>query len=76
MESGFVGGVYALGPRVPPARKRDAANTVTSTPGFRAPSRILAARAQTTTADCSDPSACEKPVGGSSLTLPIALGVW
>ncbi len=76
MASGLVGGAYAMGPRVPPARKRDLAGSMTSSLGFRVPSPVVAARAATTTADCSVPGACEKPVGGSSLTLPIALGVW
>lgn len=72
MENGLDGRVYALGPRIPPARPRVQVRTMTSTLGFRVPSPILVARAEE---DCPDPRLCEKPVSSSSLTLPIALGV-
>ncbi len=77
MESGFDGVVYAMGPRVPMV-KRDipAMNTVTSTLGFRVPTRIITARAQASTTECTDARTCEKPVGSSSLALPVGLGVW
>lgn len=73
MENGIDGMLYAMGPRVPLAR-RDRMGTMTSTLGFKVPSPILAPRAQATE-ECTDPRLCEKPVGSSSLTLPIALGV-
>lgn len=78
MENGYAGGAYAMGPRIPLARKRDTMGTMTSTLGFKVPSRVLAARATATeTVDCNaHPNLCEKPVGSSSLTLPVALGVW
>ncbi|KAK4122651.1 hypothetical protein N657DRAFT_574987 [Parathielavia appendiculata] len=47
---------------------------MTPTVGLKIPSRIVAARAATTTA-CIDKNFCEKPVGGSSTTLAIILGV-
>lgn len=77
MENGYAGGAYAMGPRIPLARKRDTMGTMTSTLGFKVPSRVLAARATATeTVDCNaHPNLCEKPVGSSSLTLPVALGV-
>lgn len=77
MENGFVGGVYAMGPRVPLLKPRGSMGTMTmtSTLGFKVPSPVLAAREATTTA-CTDSRLCEKPVGGSSMTLPIVLGVW
>jgi hypothetical protein len=74
MEDGHVGATYAMGPRVPPVRMRAKRGTMTSTLGFKVPSRALAARAEKTT-PCTDPQFCEKPVG-QSMTLPIILGVW
>ncbi|KAL2257125.1 hypothetical protein VTK26DRAFT_631 [Humicola hyalothermophila] len=74
MDHGFDGTVYAMGPRVPSVTPRDRIATMTPTFGLEGPSPILAARAETSE-DCSDPRLCEKPVGSSSLTLPIALGV-
>jgi hypothetical protein len=74
MESGFIGGAYAMGSRVP-VRRRDNVGTTTSSLGFRVPSRILTARAEATT-ECKDPQFCTKPVGASTMTLAIALGVW
>ncbi|KAK4042267.1 hypothetical protein C8A01DRAFT_14086 [Parachaetomium inaequale] len=73
MESRFVGGAYAMGSRVP-VRRRDAVSTTTSSLGFQVPSRILAARAEKTT-ECTDPQFCTKPVGASTMTLAIVLGV-
>ncbi|KAK4236165.1 hypothetical protein C8A03DRAFT_17176 [Achaetomium macrosporum] len=73
MEDGPVGITYAMGPRIPPVRMLAKRGTMTSTLGFKVPSRALAARAQKTT-ECTDPQLCEKPVG-NSMTLPIVLGV-
>lgn len=74
MESGFVGGAYAMGSRVP-VRRREYVATTTSSLGFKVPSRVLAARAESTT-ECPDPQFCKKPVGASTMTLAIVLGVW
>ncbi|KAK4189975.1 hypothetical protein QBC35DRAFT_513666 [Podospora australis] len=75
MEGGFNGQIYAMGPRVPGLSKREGGiPTMTSTLGFQVPHPVLAARAEATT-ECPDPRLCEKPVGSSALTLPIALGV-
>ncbi|KAK4101464.1 hypothetical protein N658DRAFT_425801 [Parathielavia hyrcaniae] len=63
-----------MGSRIPLVRARDTADTVTPTVGFRVPSRIVVARAATTSA-CANDNECEKPVGGSSTTLAIVLGV-
>lgn len=64
-----------MGPRVPPAKVRRNLDTMTSTLGFKVPARGLVVRADKGE-DCTDPRLCEKPVGSSSLTLPIVLGVW
>lgn len=69
MENG--GNVFAMGPRVPSVRARDTIGTMPSSLGFRVP--IIAARAEDE--KCTDARMCEKPVGGSSMTIPIALGV-
>lgn len=74
MENGFEGRLYVLGPRVPAVKPRDTMMTTSSTLGFKVPSPILAARAEHST-ECPDPRLCEKPIGSSSMTLPIALGV-
>lgn len=77
MEGGFHGhAVYAMGPRVPDLSRRGEPQLETSTFGFKVPSRVIAARAAATTTECLDARLCEKPVGSSSMTLPIALGVW
>ncbi|KAK3989836.1 hypothetical protein QBC44DRAFT_78671 [Cladorrhinum sp. PSN332] len=76
MEGGYHGQVvYGMGPRVPDLSKRGEPQLETSTFGFKVPSRILSARAEST--ECTDPTGrlCEKPIGSSSMTLPIALGV-
>ena len=73
MESRFVGGAYAMGSRVP-VRRRDAVSTTMSSLGFKVPTRILAARAEKT--ECTDPQFCTKPMGASSMTIAIVLGVW
>lgn len=57
-------------------RDMPAINTVTSTLGFRVPTRIISARAQESTTECTDARTCEKPVGSNSLALPVGLGVW
>ncbi|KAJ4306870.1 hypothetical protein N0V88_000242 [Collariella sp. IMI 366227] len=74
MENGFVGGAYAMGSRVP-LKARNNVRTMTSTLGFRVPSPIMVTRAEKTTEECTDARMCEKPVGGSSLTVPVTLGV-
>jgi hypothetical protein len=74
MESGFTGGAYAMASRVP-VRRREYVATTTSSLGFKVPSRVLDARAESTT-DCPDPQFCKKPVGASTMTLAIVLGVW
>jgi hypothetical protein len=75
MENGFAGGVYAMGPRIPPVNLRRDLGTMTSTLGFKVPAGSLIARADKGE-ECTDARLCEKPVGSSSLTLPIVLGVW
>jgi hypothetical protein len=73
MEDGL-GAVYAMGPRIPMVR-RDAREMMGTTAlGLNAPSPVLSTRAEKTT-ECTDARLCEKPVGGSDLTIPIALGV-
>ncbi|KAK4157460.1 hypothetical protein C8A00DRAFT_29608 [Chaetomidium leptoderma] len=74
MENGLVRNVYAMGPRVPLVKARDTAGTMTSTLGFKVPSRVVAARAETTS-ECTDARMCEKPAASKSLTLPIVLGL-
>ncbi|KAH6621012.1 hypothetical protein B0J18DRAFT_214235 [Chaetomium sp. MPI-SDFR-AT-0129] len=72
MESRYVRGAYAMGPRIQ-AQRREVVRTTTSTLGFKVPSRILAVRAEET--DCTDPQFCTKPVGASTSTLAIVLGI-
>ena len=72
MESRHHGGAYAMGPRIP-VRRHEVMSTTTSTLGFRVPSRVLAARAEETTRECED---CTLPIGASTTTLAIVLGVW
>lgn len=74
MESGFSGRVYAMGPRVPAVGARNLMRTTSSTLGFRVPAPVLVARAEETT-ECTDARLCEKPVGSSSMTIPIVLGI-
>ncbi|KAL2131965.1 hypothetical protein VTI74DRAFT_4392 [Chaetomium olivicolor] len=74
MDNGFNGGAYAMGPRIPLKALNDM-GTMTSTLGFKVPSRVLIARAEETTNECTDARSCEKPVGASSLTVPITLGI-
>ncbi|KXX77660.1 hypothetical protein MMYC01_205409 [Madurella mycetomatis] len=74
MESGFSGRIYAMGPRVPAVRTRNLMRTTSSTLGFRVPAPVLVARAEETT-ECTDARLCEKPVGSSSMTIPIVLGI-
>ncbi|KAL2021140.1 hypothetical protein VTK56DRAFT_7446 [Thermocarpiscus australiensis] len=74
MEKHLGGSLYVMGPRIPQVRRRDTMGTTTSVLGFKVPSPVVAARAETST-ECTDPRLCEKPVGSSSMTLPIALGV-
>ncbi|KAL2143891.1 hypothetical protein VTI28DRAFT_9879 [Corynascus sepedonium] len=71
MESRHHGGAYAMGPRIP-VRRHEVMSTTTSTLGFRVPSRVLAARAEETTRECED---CTLPIGASTTTLAIVLGV-
>lgn len=72
MESRYVRGAYAMGPRIQ-SQRREAVRTTTSTLGFKVPSRVLAARAEET--ECTDPQFCTKPVGASTTTLAIVLGI-
>lgn len=74
MDSGFIGGVYAMGPRVPMVKPRDRIGITTSALGFKVPSRVLSARSGQG-AECTDPQLCQKPVGSTSMTIPIAIGV-
>lgn len=76
MEGGFLDGqLYPMGPRVPGLEKRGlAVEMPTPISGIKFPRAVLAARAEET--DCPDPRLCQKPVGSSSMTLPIVLGVW
>jgi hypothetical protein len=67
---------YRLGPRVPVV-PRAAVGDPTRLPSDL-PTRVqLRAEAATTTDKCAgnNSNLCEKPVGQSALTLPIALGV-
>ncbi|KAK4111213.1 hypothetical protein N656DRAFT_769707 [Canariomyces notabilis] len=73
MEDGL-GAVYAMGPRIPMVRRGAQEMMGTTTLGLNVPSPVLSTRAEKTT-ECTDARLCEKPVGGSDLTIPIALGV-
>ena len=71
------GGTYALSPRLPllKAKAQDAVAAVTSTWGYKGPTRVLFARDDSTTCT-TDANLCQKPVNANSLTIPITLGVW
>ncbi|KAK0634936.1 hypothetical protein B0T17DRAFT_502530 [Bombardia bombarda] len=75
MEDGIGGRIYAMGPRVPLIKARDTPEMGTITVGSSIPSRTLFGRAAATTTECLQANLCEKPVGGSSMTVAIALGV-
>jgi hypothetical protein len=75
MGNGFAEVPYAMGPRIPGLGARDLGDSATSTFNFETASRTIVARAAQTQ-DCSDPRACETPVGSSGMTAAIALGVW
>jgi hypothetical protein len=67
---------YVMGPRVPPIRFRDRGDVATPVSGLQGPSRVMARDASTSTCGPNDNTGtCEKPVGSSSMTLPIVLGV-
>jgi len=61
----------ALGPRVPGV-KRDA-DMGSLAWVVSMPSRIVGRAAESS---CASANLCEKPVGGQSMTVAIALGVW
>ncbi|OAA67243.1 hypothetical protein SPI_01819 [Niveomyces insectorum RCEF 264] len=72
---GVPGEGYRLGPRVPFALN-DVLQGPTLLVGRDVPNRILQARSSATTTNChGDENLCEKPEGGSSMAVPIVLGV-
>lgn len=71
MDGRYVEGAYAMAPRIP-VRRRDAIGTTVSTLGFRVPSRVLVARDDE---ECKNPNGCTKPIGASTTTLAIVLGI-
>ncbi|AEO61624.1 hypothetical protein MYCTH_2311961 [Thermothelomyces thermophilus ATCC 42464] len=73
MEGRYVESAYAMGPRIP-VRRRAAISTTVSTLGFRVPSRILVARADSD--ECKNPNGCTKPIGASTTTIAIVLGIF
>ncbi|KAL2160042.1 hypothetical protein VTH06DRAFT_1697 [Thermothelomyces fergusii] len=72
MEGRYVEGAYAMGPRIP-VRRRDAIETGVSTLGFRIPSRVLVGRSDSD--ECKNPNGCTKPIGASTTTIAIVLGI-
>ena len=67
---------YGLGRRVPVL---DSMGMASATWDSQVPTPVLVARAATSSSDrdcVANPNLCEKPVGGSAMTLPIVLGVW
>lgn len=77
----MVGDGYVLGPRIPMLRNRDAMDTPSPVLGGRVPNKVVPREtaAATTTDPCAAKDApanlCEKPASGTSMALPIALGV-
>jgi len=65
---------FAMGPRIPTAamRARDLSKG-SLTWGLNLPSRVMSRAAESS---CTQANLCEKPVGGQSMTVAIALGVW
>ena len=71
---------YGLGRRIPVVRRHGSMGIGSATLGSRIPTPVLVARAVVSSSDGKDcvanPNLCEKPVGGSQLTVPIVLGLW
>lgn len=66
------GPAVALGPRIPPAAVRRDAEMGSLVWGLSTPSRIVGRAAESS---CASANLCEKPVGGQSMSVAIALGV-
>lgn len=67
------GPAMALGPRIPGGSLRRDVNMGSVTWALNLPSRIVGRAAESS---CASANLCEKPVGGQSMTVAIALGVW
>jgi hypothetical protein len=63
----------ALGPRVPGGSLRRNVDMGSLTWALNMPSRVMGRAAESS---CASANLCEKPVGGSTMTVAIALGVW
>ncbi|KAK0651471.1 hypothetical protein B0T16DRAFT_453932 [Cercophora newfieldiana] len=66
------GHAMALGPRVPRGSLRRDADLASMTWGSNLPSRVMGRAAESS---CASANLCEKPVGGQTMTVAIALGV-
>ena len=77
----MVGDGYGLGPRIPVLRNRDTMEAPSPALDVGIPNKVVvrATSTATSTDPCDDPSTpanlCEKPAGGTSMAIPITLGI-